>query len=105
MPRLALVQDQLVMVSSGGLPLVQNQRVSRAAPTTALMLVQNQAVMRSTETVVIFLTTGGQYFLNTTGGPTATMPSAQSTIVYVIGTAVSDRTILFNPVYLGSNAT
>jgi hypothetical protein len=51
------------------------------------------------------LTTGGQYFLNTSGGLTATMPSAASTIVYVLGTARSATRLVFNPVYLGSNAT
>ncbi len=51
------------------------------------------------------LTTGATYFLNTTGGPTTTAPSAQSTIVYAVGVAKSAQTIVFAPTYLGSNAT
>jgi len=51
------------------------------------------------------LVTGTLYFVNTTGGPTATMPSGQSTIVYSLGVAASAGTIMFTPQYWGSNAT
>lgn len=53
----------------------------------------------------VSIATGSTVFLNTTGGLTLTAPSAQSTIVYALGAMSSNRTLVFSPQYLASNAT
>lgn len=53
----------------------------------------------------VSIATGSTVFLNSTGGLTATAPSAQSTIVYALGAMSSNRTLVFAPQYIASNAT
>ena len=51
------------------------------------------------------LVTGTIYYANTTGGLTATPPSAASTIVMAVGVGRSVQTLAFNVTYIGSNIT
>lgn len=51
------------------------------------------------------IATGATVYLNTTGGLTATPPSAQSTVVHCCGVMLSNRTVLWAPQYIASNAT
>jgi len=53
----------------------------------------------------VSIATGSTVYLNSTGGLTLTAPSAQSTIVYALGTMSSNRTLVFSPQYIASNQT